>query len=340
MRKAKKRKLDSEKSMIWNHDQKTFKREGPSSVAFEKYIYIFGGSDPIKKIYDKNIYRFNTETLNWDTYELKGEVLPRKCHSAVIFDKDIILFGGMSKNSGEYVGEVATINIEKLEYSHVELVGDELDTERSKHGYGISGSKMYILGGEKDKKKTKFDDFYEIDVSSKPFVVKSLPSMPKKLFSIRCIINSKSIFTFGGINQGAHRDVYEYSFDKCEWMTRNIIPFGFRCSYSCQLLNEDVGLFYGGYDSSIKVYYNTIYKYDIPLDKWTLVDVGSSTPPLGSAYSTSTIIGSTFYLFGGYGGNQTYVNGMSWMIFPFSQKIHLTLFQNSKIFRDISFTFK
>lgn len=331
------RNIESEKQKLWYHINHDYKREGPSAVTFHKFIYIFGGNDPFK-IYDKKLHRFDTETLQWDTYQLKGNVLGRKCHSAVMYDKEIILLGGISEKSGQYIDEVATINIETLEYTPVDLTGEKFDIQRSKHAFGLAGNKMYILGGEKDQKKKYFDDFYEIDVSSKPYVVKSLPNMPKLLFSIRCIINSKSLIIFGGVNK-AQKNVYEYKFDESIWVSRKVLPFGFRCSYSCQLLNEDVGLFYGGYNSNMKKYFNSIYQYDIPLDKWTqILNVGVA--PIESAYSSATMVGNTFFVLGGYSGDQNYANDIFWMSFP--PKINNQLFvlsQKYKIFDDISFSF-
>jgi len=123
-------------------------------------------------------------------------------------------------------------------------------------------------------------------------------------------------------SNGPRSEVYEFNFESNKWTNRSPIPFGNRCSYSCQLLNEDTGIFYGGYEAQTKIYFNTIYKYHISLDLWEEI-IDSSKSPVPTAYSSSTMMENIFYLFGGYSGNHVYSNGLSWMIFP--KNVHLNI---------------
>jgi N-acetylneuraminic acid mutarotase len=62
-------------------------------------VYVFGGLTN-ERMFTSNVYRLNMASLAWSRLSVSGSVHPPVAnHTAVLFDRDLVVFGGWCSES-------------------------------------------------------------------------------------------------------------------------------------------------------------------------------------------------------------------------------------------------
>ncbi|KAK1800805.1 hypothetical protein P4O66_005989, partial [Electrophorus voltai] len=147
-------------SMIWTPIKATgalpSARYNHTCAVVNEQIFLFGGCGGDGS-YQQDIHILNTETLNWQKCDVKGES-PLSCAGQSFtahHDKDIYLFGGAVTSTDGIVfssNEIHKLSIAKMKWKVPLYVGIP-PSRRHGHTAFILHSHMYVFGGKNEEQE-------------------------------------------------------------------------------------------------------------------------------------------------------------------------------------------
>ncbi|KAF8820743.1 putative Tip elongation aberrant protein 1 [Cardiosporidium cionae] len=125
-------------------------RAGHTAVAYEKSIYIFGGTTTARELDD--LYEYNTSMHTWNRINAAGAVpAPRYGHSADVIDDRMILFGGFG-DCHTFLNDIHELSFTKMAWTEVINKGKISPSPRFRHSTVALDGYLYLFGGKGNPK--------------------------------------------------------------------------------------------------------------------------------------------------------------------------------------------
>jgi Rab9 effector protein with kelch motifs len=131
------------------------KRISHSSVIYSDYMVVFGGFFKIltqRTGYHESQMRYcscnslnilNLRTLKWSQGETTGQPpCERQCHSSVVHQGDMYVFGGYAGNSDVVLNDMYKLNLDGMYWSQIEYFGHFIPLPRYYHCASVYMGKM------------------------------------------------------------------------------------------------------------------------------------------------------------------------------------------------------
>ena len=131
-----------------------------SVLKYNKALYIFGGSNGLKKLND--FYELTLEKLESKKISLEICPSPRFGHSAVLFEDSMYVFGGW--DGINTLNDIWQFNFTAKKWAVVEQQCQI--ASRYRHVANIYNRRMYVFGGV-DQMQERFNDLFEYNFSNK-----------------------------------------------------------------------------------------------------------------------------------------------------------------------------
>ncbi|CCI47194.1 unnamed protein product [Albugo candida] len=124
-------------------------------------LVVFGGWDGHNTL--DNLYEFNFKTQLWKMLEAVGSIPPHRYrHSAVVFDDNMFVFGGVDKSQVRY-NDLQRYNLVTNSWSEVCTTGN-LPCSRTFHRAVLVENQMFLLGGYDGTYRLR--DLYSIELGA------------------------------------------------------------------------------------------------------------------------------------------------------------------------------
>jgi len=321
-------------------------RRGHTMVVLSNKIYIFGGLERISGVssYLNDFYEIDieesTSTQINDDFNTETEILPpkRSGHTMVVMNNKIYIFGGLDLNSD---GVLSRFNdfyeIDVTLYPRTsKRINDDFETEtlpsgRNGHTMVVLNNKIYIFGGyglNSDGVLSRFNDFYEIDVTLYPPTSKRINDdfeteiLPSERHGHTMVVLNNKIYIFGGFGinsvgvSGYLNDFYEIDIEESTSTQINddfdteteILPTA-RSGHTMVVMNNKIYIFGGFGLISVNPYQfgdlNDFYEIDVtlnpPISKRINNDNSDTTLPPKRSEHTMVVLSNKIYIFGGDG---------------------------------------
>jgi len=135
-----------------------------TTVTHQGRLYIFGGCSASDGHNDVVLVdpHAGTRELVAPGSAAHNVPVPRYCHSAVVFEEAMYIFGGKcgSRSSDDRLADIYRFDFDTATWSIVEQRGD-IPPPRSAHSAVVCGRKMFIFGGRQSERGGCCGDMYE-----------------------------------------------------------------------------------------------------------------------------------------------------------------------------------
>jgi N-acetylneuraminic acid mutarotase len=145
---------------------------------------------------------------------------PRVCHSAVVYNNKMIIFGGHNPMPGsnfisDVKNEMFEFSLETGEWNNI--TNDQMPS-RTEHASVMHQSKMYIVGGYSSQQGYR-NDIITIDFETKQVnKIECKGSVPQGRSAHTAVVYNNDIYIFGGWNGGAsNNEFFRYNIVRDEW---------------------------------------------------------------------------------------------------------------------------
>lgn len=282
-----------------------------SSVLHNGKLYIFGGANDNPEPHDIlfDLWEYDISNNIW-TQRSDGPA-PRDCHSAVIYNDRMYVFGGWynirHNDLWEYdiSNDVWTV-----------LTTDAPPPDRNNHMAVVYNDKMYIFGGrtgENDDERN-LNDLWEYDFSEDKWTQKT--NAPISIRTGSAVVFKNNMYIFGGTSDDGIllNTLLEYDFVNDKWTEKARAPFS-SADHSAVISNDKMFLFGGGISDCVSHIYlsNRLLEYDFPSEKWKGHILGSIQCRYGH---TLNVYDGKLYVYGGKaenfndGGNEVFYDDL------------------------------
>eukprot|EP01080_Neovahlkampfia_damariscottae_P009396 gene9396-1607_t len=238
------------------------KRISHTAVIYSDYMIIFGGYHESQMRYCScnalNI--LNLRTLKWFQTETTGPVpCERQCHSSIVFQGDMYIFGGYAGNSDVVLNDMYKLNLDNMVWSKIEYFGHFIPSPRYFHVATLYSGKMYIHGGR--EKNNHLNDFYSFDFEKKRWNPIITTITPSKRAAHSGFVYNDSLFIFGGYGSGYCKDLFfNYDFETNRW--KEIELKGIEKSCSQWIVSDEDSVYLGFGIAAGGIYLDEIYKFE------------------------------------------------------------------------------
>lgn len=202
------------------------------AAATDRYLFVAGGcnfpnipaADGGKKVYYKGIYRYDTESGEWE----KGGELPMPSAYGVSLQEDDYWYIAGGMNSDSSLNNVYRIEIPSLETRALPELPCCIDNAAG----AIAGNIIYIAGGNAEGKAS--NRVFSLDLNEKSPAWQELPPMPEKpRVQPVCAVANGSLYIWGGFAPAnekyaaaVHCDGLRYDIANSRWESIGEIKAG------------------------------------------------------------------------------------------------------------------
>ena len=186
-------------------------RAGHTAVIYKNYLYIFGGIFtnffPLMEMtYQKpELYRYNFLSKMWEYVNYNGEILQLFGHSAIVYEDEMIIYGGGTDTGFEEEGQSNLIFSFEFENDFFKTIKpkNDLITKREGHCSVLYKNSMIIFGGR--SKDSRFNDLFKFQLSKGEnqyywTKIKTNGKNPSKRAGCSCIEWKDKLYIFGGFD--------------------------------------------------------------------------------------------------------------------------------------------
>jgi len=277
-----------------------------TSSVIDQYIYYIGGQERSDLRFN-DIYRFDTETQHFEKLFPLGDIPPNFArHSAAVVGKRIYTFGGFDGFRKHFA--LGMYDTEANIWQYIYNVTGDIPHPRTNHASCAIGQYLYIFGGMyKDRNEALIflNDLYQFDTLTN--IWKRLDGegdIPPPKCGHRLFNFGGKLLLFGGGFGGnwdkKYNEIHIYEPTYNTWLKADVkgdLPV------STFAICFPMGPFlfvFGGQSMSNDCLTNDLYMLDTINMEWSKVEV--SFPPIPRDMGSGSIVGNTFYLFGGFCG--------------------------------------
>ena len=252
------------------------KRTGHSAVVCANSLYVFAGTDEVRR--NNDLYRYDMNTKIWTQISAIGDLpKPRSGAKGVAYNGSLYFFGGYTKKDGEYFNDFYRFNISTMDWQR--LVSPHVPARRADHSLVLFDSCVYLFGGYDGK--TKFSDVHMYSFSTNTWEEISATGMvPMARFGHSAVGYGRSMYVFGGWDgHDTLDDLFEFTVGSGKW--REIMDVsGVKPSPRYRHTAVSYGplmFIFAGVDKA-QSRFNDLYRFHIPKKEWELVRVTGQTP--------------------------------------------------------------
>jgi N-acetylneuraminic acid mutarotase len=279
-------------------------RVDDTGVVHDGQMYIYAGNNDNPDMLN-DLWQYSVVSDNWTYLGTTPPALtPRDCHSAVVYNDKMYVFGGFQYPIPQKVDEL-------WEYDFISSAWTQKTsgaTGRNHHSAVVYDGKIYIFGG-KDNRDITLNDLWEHNITTDTWIQKK--SAPAARREHSAVAYNKKMYIFGGTDNTDNISdaLWEYDFTGNNWTQKVGAPFSI-AGHSAVVYDGRMYVFGGGgyFDAGkTLVLFNDIWKYDFEGDIWAQ-ETTSGTPPSERYGHSSVVYNRRMYLFGGWNGE--YLNDL------------------------------
>lgn len=179
-----------------------------TSVIAGSCMWVFGGETT--KGVTSNFYCLRLDDKKWFLVKVESQVklLPRKEHSAVVYDEKMLVFGGCSPIADESELEFIQFDANKRMWSAVPQIGQRPSGRRG-HSCTMYECNMMVFGGANNKQKL-LNDLWVYDVHTSLWSeVRCVdgPPPPRRAFAASCVVGAFWYLHGGGDERSLFRSL-------------------------------------------------------------------------------------------------------------------------------------
>lgn len=141
-------------------------RGGASLLKTENTLFLFGGADRGQCHFsDLWMYQKSDTSYDWFKGDSSGDVpTPRSGHATVLYDGNMLLFGGIDYSEEAVYNDLYCLDLETLEWKYIGEAGEEV-IARNSHSLGVvigsdENNYLVIYGGASPSEGPLADTYY------------------------------------------------------------------------------------------------------------------------------------------------------------------------------------
>ena len=301
---------------VINLGEEFLPRSGHSATVIGDIIYIFGGADSNKKVYD-NLITFDINDMEIKKIKAKGMIPKARASHAACSDilQTRIYFHGGADTDGTVYDDLLSYNPKRNRFEKIDTTGDK---PKALYGHSLVPHNhfLYLFGGTSGF--VYYNDLYRLDLLTKTwtklqpsgkspehrykhYVVGNYPLDPGKMPTL--YNNDPDVFyVIGGINSSTlFGNIYKYIISRNQWETvkikMNTGLFKGRYGHTCVYFNESIYVF-GGWEGKKRT--NDLIRFDFKKSAWKIEEVKAEDyMPSERDFHASVLHDNYFYVIGG-----------------------------------------
>ncbi|XP_054894430.1 RING finger protein B [Poeciliopsis prolifica] len=183
-----------------------------------KAVFVYGGLRESQRY--SELYILNTLTWKWRLVTAKGKVPALSYHSAVFYQKELFVFGGVQPRNG--VGDKCSnaLYIFSPEYEiwYQPIVEGDKPLPRFGHSATLLGQKLVIFGGQMTA--AYFNDLHVLDLGLMEYTAvkcANMPPLPRGFHAAAPVLDNRILISGGCSAIGALQDVHVFNTDIRMW---------------------------------------------------------------------------------------------------------------------------
>ncbi|TFK61873.1 galactose oxidase [Pluteus cervinus] len=263
-------------------------------------IWIIGGNDD--NDFSTRIYCFDTETLEWTTPDVTGDVPPPlRGHTATLVGRHIVLFGG--GHGLKYYNTIYILDTKSRHWSKPSISGP-LPVPRRTHSALLYKDRIWIFGGGSGVSALR--DLWALDFGDLSHPqwqeIRTFGKRPsiRGFHTVNLVGSNKMVILGGTDGQRCFGDCWVLDLDSLIWQR---ISSGLRLfAHTSTHIGPRLYIF-GGHDG-------TEYSCNISVFNLDLLQYEEATvigePPSPRGHHASVHVGDRLFVLGGYDGTRSY----------------------------------
>ncbi|XP_014825546.1 PREDICTED: kelch domain-containing protein 2-like isoform X4 [Poecilia mexicana] len=183
-----------------------------------KAVFVYGGLRESQRY--SELYILNTLTWKWRLVTAKGKVPALSYHSAVFYQKELFVFGGVQpiNGLGDKCSNALYIFSPEYELWYQPIVEGDKPLPRFGHSATLLGRKLVIFGGQMTA--AYLNDLHVLDLGLMEYTaVKSanMPPLPRGFHAAAPVLDNRILISGGCSAIGALQDVHVFNTDTSMW---------------------------------------------------------------------------------------------------------------------------
>ncbi|PIL26061.1 hypothetical protein GSI_11815 [Ganoderma sinense ZZ0214-1] len=275
-----------------------------SVTLIDSIAWLFGGCD--EKGCWKDVFCFNTETMQWTHPEVVGEIPPPcRAHTATLVDRKLIVFGG-----GEgplYYNEVYILDTTMRRWIHPTFPqGSVIPPPRRAHTSVLYKGKLWIFGGGNGS--TALNDVWTLDVSGPAERMRweQVETRGKKPtargYHTANLIGNVMVVVGGSDGRECFSDIWCLNLDTLLWSLVKLGENHKRLSHTATQVGSYLFI-YGGHDGGS--YMTDLLLFNLVSLQYEPRQI-AGRPPSARGYHASCLADSRVFIFGGFNGIEVF----------------------------------
>ncbi|KAL0221926.1 hypothetical protein RCL1_001780 [Eukaryota sp. TZLM3-RCL] len=316
-------------SSLWTLESQCFnvgKRRGSSLLSDNSNLYLFGGSDSLRKDNnDLHRLRLNSSSRSFELIQTHGTLpSPRSYACSGIIDNTLYVFGGESDSS--CLGDLFALNLNTFTWTPI--LTEISPPPRFAASMCVYGNCIILFGGAVRSSPQRdvhgsplhyLNDLWVFNTALMTWNHVTLTSSPSGRYGATLNVVGDSLFLFGGFNGDKSDELFELIFDSNHYDTTlstiisrasfhlikplslNPSPRHFHVSFSVEINGHSFLVIFGGFGGqTFSDCTCDLWLYDPAATRFSQIFVtpGPSSPS-PRAQMGSSGVGSLMYLFGG-----------------------------------------
>ncbi|KAL1753756.1 hypothetical protein FB107DRAFT_264064 [Schizophyllum commune] len=270
----------------------------------DSVAWLFGGCDDKESA--KDIYLFDTDTMQWTHPEMSGEIPPPlRAHTATLVDRKLVIFGG--GQGAHYFDDVYVLDTTMRRWTKPNPARPDMPkpAPRRAHTAVYYRGKTWIFGGGNGM--TALNDVWTLEITPaneyiwEPVKI-SGPKPSCRGYHTANLIGSIMVVVGGSDGKECFSDMWYLNLETLEWRTNKLAEPHRRLSHSATRVGSYLFIF-GGHDGT--EYLNDMLCLNlVGLQYESRQIIGK--PPSPRGYHGAILADSRIFVFGGYNGGGAY----------------------------------
>ncbi|KAH9915345.1 uncharacterized protein B0H18DRAFT_1018353 [Fomitopsis serialis] len=275
-----------------------------SVTLVDNVAWLFGGCD--EKGCWRDIYLFNTETMQWSHPQMVGDIPPPcRAHTATLVDRRIVVFGG--GEGPAYYNDVYVLDTVSRRWTHKVFPDDTpLPPPRRAHTAVLHKGKVWVFGGGNGMEA--LNDLWTLDCSGSTermrwehVETRGRKPMPRGYHTSN-LVGNVMVVIGGSDGRECFSDIWCLNLDTLWWSQPKLETSYRRLSHTSTQVGSYLFIM-GGHDGS---------QYTSELLLFNLVALSfeprttAGKPPSPRGYHVSFLADSRLFIFGGFNGNEVF----------------------------------
>ncbi|EPS95476.1 hypothetical protein FOMPIDRAFT_1038481 [Fomitopsis schrenkii] len=275
-----------------------------SVTLVDNIAWLFGGCD--EKGCWRDIYLFNTETMQWSHPQMLGDVPPPcRAHTATLVDRRIVVFGG--GEGPAYYNDVYVLDTISRRWTH-KVFPEEvpLPPPRRAHTTVLYKGKVWVFGGGNGMEA--LNDLWTLDCTGptermrwEHVETRGRRPLPRGYHTAN-LVGNVMVVVGGSDGRECFSDIWCLNLDTLWWSQPKLETSYRRLSHTSTQVGSYLFIM-GGHDGS---------QYTSELLLFNLVALSfeprttAGKPPSPRGYHVSFLADSRLFIFGGFNGNEVF----------------------------------